>query len=398
MTGTTQKAITSKSHHPSRPNIAVMEFLYHWDYFITTVDLLNHLANVFLIVGEHFKNYLEQNYRFKISDFNNLVISELNWPQINAYIKKNQISKIFIPTIQGFEFTYAFSEFNSSVPYYFTIHNFDLWLGKRPFILNSQDQGFISQINRVYLLMCQKIIQNSAGVITIDDNLKDHVAPMIQNKKIFSMPWKVNKSLLSEPPKNASTDHKIVFTVPGSVDCARRNYGVVLESFKPLFKSRHNIRLILLGRPIDAGGQEVIKQSRKINDSFGRQVIECFDDFVHQNIYNDRLKHTDFFILPLENLHIIGTYKSSAAMYDAILAGRPILVPEKMSFSSTFIARYGNEFIVYDDLKQTVEEILATPTSDLAKYLKASIANANTFFIENQIKIVAKKIFNKETS
>jgi hypothetical protein len=69
-----------------------------------------------------------------------------------------------------------------------------------------------------------------------------------------------------------------------------------------------------------------------------------------------------------------------------------------MSFSSNFIARYGNGFIVYDDLKQTIEEILATPTSDLKKYLKASIANANTFFIENQIKVVAKKIFNKETS
>jgi glycosyltransferase involved in cell wall biosynthesis len=398
MTGNVEDAITSNSHHPSRPNIAVMEFLYHWDYFITTVDLLNHLANVFLIVGEHFKNYLEQNYRFKISDFNNLVVSELNWLQIDAYIKKNQISKIFIPTIQGFEFTYAFSEFNSPVPYYFTIHNFDLWLGKRPFLSSSQDQGFVSQINRVYLLMCQKIIRSSAGIITIDDNLKDHIAPMIQNKEIFAMPWKVNRSLLSTPLKNTSKDHKIVFTVPASVDCIRRNYGVVLESFKPLFKSHHNINLILLGRPVNADDQEVIKQSRQINDSLGRQAIEYFDDFVHQNIYNDRLKHTDFFILPLKNLHIIGTYKSSAAMYDAILAGRPILVPEKMSFSSNFIARYGNGFIVYDDLKQTIEEILATPTSDLKKYLKASIANANTFFIENQIKVVAKKIFNKETS
>jgi hypothetical protein len=171
---------------------------------------------------------------------------------------------------------------------------------------------------------------------------------------------------------------------------------VILETFKVLSKTCSNVKLILLGRPVGVYGREVINKSRLINDSAGRQVIECFDGFVHQNIYDDRIKSSHYFILPLENLDIIGKYKASAAMFDALLAGRPILVPQKMIFSQGFVSRYGEGFIVYDDLKETIEDILEGPGSELEASTEAAVRNANTFFIKNQVELAGKNFFNQE--
>jgi glycosyltransferase involved in cell wall biosynthesis len=378
-----------------RPNIAVMEFLYHWDYFITTVEVLKNLANVFLIVGENFKNHLERHYRFRVDEFSHMIVQNLNWPQINAYVTSNCISKIFVPTVQGFEFTYAFSHFDPPVPYYFTIHNFDLWLGKRCLIPNG-DGGLIAEVNRVNTLLCSAIIRRSDGIITIDENLRDHLTPLIKEKKVYVMPWKVNRELLPVPSIDIPEGKEIIFTVPASIDRGRRNYGVVLETFKELSRTRHNIKLVLLGRPTGVYGREMLDKSRRINKSAGRQVVEYFDGFIHQDIYDDRIKSTDYFILPLENLDNIGKYKSSAAMYDALLAGRPILVPHKMVFSRDFITSYGEGFIVYEDLKETIEDILAASPSDMETSLKSAVENANAFFIDNQVNIAAENFFNEE--
>jgi hypothetical protein len=395
MINNTESEISPAEHSRLRPNIAVMEFLYHWDYFITTVEVFKNLANVFLIVGEDFRANLERNYRFRINDFKHLVVQNLNWPQINAYITENQISKIFIPTVQGFEFTYAFSHFDPPVPFYFTIHNFDLWLGKRTLIPNG-GEGLIAEVNRVNSLMCSQIIRRSEGIVTIDENLKDHVTPLIKEKEVYVMPWKVNKKLVPSPRLDDPEVKEIVFTVPASIQRGRRNYGVILETFKVLSKTCSNVKLILLGRPVGVYGREVINKSRLINDSAGRQVIECFDGFVHQNIYDDRIKSSHYFILPLENLDIIGKYKASAAMFDALLAGRPILVPQKMIFSQGFVSRYGEGFIVYDDLKETIEDILEGPGSELEASTEAAVRNANTFFIKNQVELAGKNFFNQE--
>jgi glycosyltransferase involved in cell wall biosynthesis len=359
------------------------------------VEVLKNLANVFLIVGENFKTNLERNYSFKVDEFEHFVVRDLNWPQIDEYIVKNRISKIFIPTVQGFEFTYAFSHFNPPVPFYFTIHNFDLWMGGRALIPNGNG-GLISEINRVYMMMCKEIIRRSAGIITIDENLKDHVTPLIKHKEVYVMPWKVNKELITSPQTDVVEDNEIIFTVPASIDCARRNYGVVLETFKALARHHRKIKLVLLGRPVGDYGQEVLKRSKFINESAGRQVIEYFDGFIHQNIYDSRIRDTHYFILPLEHLDIIGKFKASAAMYDAILAGRPVLVPHKMFFSPDFVSRYGDGFIVYDDLKESIEDLLATPGSDLKACAEAAIRNANTFFINNQIEIANKNFFFQE--
>ena len=83
-------------------------------------------------------------------------------------------------------------------------------------------------------------------------------------------------------------------------------------------------------------------------------------------------------------------------MFDALLAGRPILVPQKMIFSQGFVSRYGEGFIVYDDLKETIEDILEGPGSELEASTGAAVRNANTFFIKNQVELAGKNFFNQE--
>ena len=382
----------AKQTRPAGENVAVMELLYHWNYFITTVDLLKQRHNVSLILGKAFKAALEKNYRFDPSGFNPMVVEVIDWSMINRFLRENKISKLFIPTIQGFEFIHHFAGAELAAPFYFTIHNFDLWLGKRPLVTMS-DKSMEQQINRVHHRCCSEIIRKSAGIISIDTSLRDTVSRMIPGKKIHVMPWNVNHRLLTLDDF-PSQKKPVVFTIPASIDRMRRNYGVALETFRGLAREHDDVKLVLLGRPIDEYGKAIIERGKAINQENGREVIELFDGFIHQDIYEDRLHRTDYFILPLTNLHVFGRFKASAAMYDAMFSGRPILIPEKMQFSEDFCTRFGDGFIVYKDLKQTIEELLASRDGVQEKIRRAAIDNANYFFLENQERLINEQFFD----
>jgi len=377
---------------PEGQNVAVMEFLYHWNYFITTVEVLKRRHNVFLIIGSSFKNTLVTNYRLDLDGFTHIVLENLNWSAINKFIHENNISKIFVPTIQGFELIYQFSKYNLPAPFYFTIHNFDLWLGRRPFV-NMEDKLLDQQINRVYHHCCREVIEKSAGIISIDTSLRDNVSKIIDGKKVHVMPWNVNHDLISfnDYPDRKET---VIFTIPASIDRGRRNYGVALETFRHLARDYNNIKLVLLGRPIDEYGKQIIEKSKCINEENGREVIEFFEGYIHQDIYEDRLRHSDYFILPISNLQVFGRYKASAAMYDAMFSGRPILIPENMYFSKDFCMKFGDGFIVYKDLKDTMEDILTPRNGGQEKIKRAAVENANYFFIDNQVALANEQFFD----
>ena len=54
------------NHTHEKENVAIIEFLYHWDYFITTIELLSRKYNVHLIVGESFIKNLSENYNINL--------------------------------------------------------------------------------------------------------------------------------------------------------------------------------------------------------------------------------------------------------------------------------------------------------------------------------------------
>jgi len=373
-----------------RKTVAVMELFYHWDYFITTVNLLQKDFNISLIISSSFKDHLLKNYNFNLNDYNHLVIDRINFNVISGFLKDLKAEALFINTIQGYEVTNAFANFVPPVPLYLTVHNFDLWLGLRPIADPSQPGA--KQVNETYKTSCKKIIESCAGLVTIDQNVKEFVSKKIKNKPVYVIPWVTNNSKV-KPKKIASLKDPITFTIPASIDRGRRNYGVALEAVKRTGRGFPNLSLVLLGRPVGEYGKEIIKKSRDINKFLGREAVVFFTEYVHQEVYQEYLERSDFFILPLENLHIFGKYKASAAMYDALVQGRPLLIPEEMNFSLEFAEEYGDGFVVYDDLSETIREIMNSPIDQINNFQKSAAENANRFFIENQRKLIKETIF-----
>ena len=80
-------------------------------------------------------------------------------------------------------------------------------------------------------------------------------------------------------------------------------------------------------------------------------------------------------------------------MFDALVQGRPLLVPAEMNFSEGFSQKYGEGFIVYDDLSQTIKEIMHTSVDEINKVQESAAQNANEFYIENQRRIMKETIF-----
>ena len=378
------------------PTVAVMEFLYHWDFFLSMVAVLEQKHKVCLIMNEAYRRHLYKYYNFDVTPYDNLVVKSISWPQIERFITAKSIQKIFMPTIQGFEFTYRMSMFNPPVPFYFTIHNFDLWTGRRSFV-PGKVPPLIGEMNNVHSQCCKEIIRKSSGIIAIDESVQEFSEPLFGGKKVRCMPWKVNRNQKTIPMEKDRTEECIVFTVPASIDEQRRNYGVVLETFHQIAPRFPNIKLILLGRPVGEYGKKIIEHARSINVRVGRSMIETFSDFIHTDVYEKHLATTDYFILPLANPQVIGRYKASAAMYDAMLSGRPVLVPEQMFFGQSFKQSYGDGFIVYEDLLETITDLITAPKDSLIHIATAAVDNANRFTIEHQAEIVEQHFF-KEAS
>ena len=108
--------------HEKNENVAVMELLDHWNYFKTTVEVLSKRYNVSIIVSDAFCQNLRKNFNFELNKYILLSLQNFDFKKIYAFLSENKISKLFVNTIQGYEFTYAFSRFNPPVPFFFTIH------------------------------------------------------------------------------------------------------------------------------------------------------------------------------------------------------------------------------------------------------------------------------------
>jgi len=376
----------SRVNRSSQGNVVIIELLYHWDYFITTVKLLEVNHNVSLVLSKSFRDHLQKNYDFNLKKYNLLVIDRVNFEVISEFITNTKAEKLFINTIQGYELTRAFASFCPQVPYFVTIHNFDLWLGLRHIATGNQPGA--GQINQSYMDSCKQIIANSAGLISIDQNVRDYIAPQTKGKPVYVMPWVVNEEKLEAKVVNSS----LMFTVPAGIEKGRRNYGVVLEAAKKMGPLYPELSFVFLGRPIGEYGEIILKAADKINSNQGREVVKTFDKYIHEDVYNDFLQKSDFFILPLQYA-TLGKYKASAAMYDALVKGRPVLIPEELYFSQSFSAEYGEGFIVYDDLTETMKELQEMSDMDMANLQQAAAINANRFQKDIQVEQTEKQFF-----
>lgn len=289
------------------------------------------------------------------------------------------------------DLTRAFSRFDPPAPFHLTIHGFETWLGLQPpaELASRSDSRAAWQ---AHLAACKQIIDNSAGLISICESIRDQMTPAL-SKPIIVFPWLVNES--APEPKNPDPDGKLRFTIPGGIAKHRRNYGVALEAFRCLAQETDRARLTLLGRPVDEYGQTVLQKAREINELAGCEIVSTFDRYVHQDEYDTVLAQTDYVLLPQTDLAVFGRTKASAALYDGLIRSIPVLVPEEMSFSDGFAAKYGSGILAYDDLLATLHDLLRLDSVGYQRLHREAAYNARNFTLEVQRERLEKELFSE---
>ncbi len=376
----------------STRTLAIIEFKYHWDYFITQVQVLEKIGRVVLVVGREFANSLEKNYGFDFSAYETLILDTIDWPRVNQFLQDQNVDKAFLPTIQGMDLVEGVARNAFPCGFYVTIHNFDLWFGKRPAVApGSHPQA--DKINAMFLQACKNIMQRCDGLVTIDPSIQGLLSRVITGKPLLEFPWCVNTHPEATGDGPAGDGDEVIFTVNGGISCNRRNYGAVLESFKQILAKHTKVRLVLLGRAADQSGLPVLQVARAINEQLGREAIVVFDEFVDSSVYANWIRRSDFLIQPLVNLHIYGLYKSSAALLEAIRYGVPVLVPRQMKFHGEFGEQFGDGILVYEDLGETIDELLQAPRDQLELLTLNAQRNAEYYHLDHQVDRIQNTFF-----
>jgi len=126
--------------------------------------------------------------------------------------------------------------------------------------------------------------------------------------------------------------NEIIITIPGTVDQRRRNYQDVLLALG-MIKDKLNIPVVVnfLGKPKDAYGKEIIRNAASLANK--NLKIVTFSQKIPFDLFNNILKNTDFFILPIviDTKYLIyeekyGYTKISGSINDMIHTGKPSIV------------------------------------------------------------------------
>jgi hypothetical protein len=170
---------------------------------------------------------------------------------------------------------------------------------------------------------------------------------------------------------------------------------VALEAFRALTAGTDLARLVLLGRPVGEYGKWVLEQAADINARASREIVTTYDGYVHEAEYEAWLAKSDYVLLPQTDLDVFGRTKASAAFYDGLVRGLPVLVPEEMHFSEQFADTYGDGIVTYDDLLPVLRDLTAGDPDTYGRFHRAAEANASLFTLGKQRMYVELQIFRE---
>ena len=134
--------------------------------------------------------------------------------------------------------------------------------------------------------------------------------------------------------RNNSDKNGLVFTVIGGIDRRRRDYELLIKALKIVQgKSKRNITIILLGRPISSYGTQIQRELKALHSE--KLSVELFNEFVEQEVFDETLSRTNYLVNPLKEVtrHTVyteyyGNTKISGAVNEMIQYGLPAVFPD----------------------------------------------------------------------
>ena len=376
-------------------NIAIVEPLFHWTYFMTMVEIFKEENDLTLVISRSVYDRLANHYGFDFDAFDSYVMDDFQIKKAHDYLASKSIDYIFYNTIAGYKLAFDLYRYPPNSPYYLTCHNFHIKLGNKPYPFETPEKFKLHRdVNDTYRYFCSKIFERAKSILSIDLNVKDYMSQVIKHPPVHFFPWAVATGEISPLPNSLDTG-PTVFSIPGTIEDFRRDYFDVLRAFDKLSEQFQNVELVLLGAPSKNGnyGELILDYSRKINEKHNRTVIRFFDAFVPEEVFRKTMAASDYILLPVSTKEPYGTYKGSGTLYDSLTCGRPVLLPKTLHLSRGFIQTFNRGVLVYKNLEQAVPFLLSLPEKAKEELKEGAAENARFLHINSQAKRINQILF-----
>ena len=330
--------------------IGILEYHYHSIFFYTLARICKTKnTNVTLFTTKEIFSLIENHLKQKDQY---TVILKKEGESINSFLKRvgkicdEKIDLLFVNSIQETckDLPHYF-RFNPSCKMILTIHNVNAFLNKK--ITINIKKPFRTLDTILSSIIIQRIVlPKFDGINVVYPPIKRYIEKYTTwSKPVYTLPFTLfdlDKRLHSKKKK----DEKIRLTVPGAIEKQRRDYNVLVDVFKSLFQQYDKqLSLILLGRPVGAYGERILKQFKEIKEN--KFDITIFEEYIPEETYDQMLMESDVILAPLKvKTHGLGTIeeiygmtKGASAPFEALQYAKPLIVPA--------------EFDILDELKSS---------------------------------------------
>jgi len=387
-----------------KKNIGILEFHYHTKYLYTVAKIVKTkdtnvtiftTSDLFLKLKTYIKN---------IDDYE-IILKEKN-ESISRFLKRvekicsEKIDLLFVNTIQETILDLPrFLSFKPKCKLILTIHSVNSWFSMKPEIqLKKIFRTVDTNLSKIFVRFF--VLPKFDGINVIYPPIKDYVKQKTNYKKpVFKIPFGFHDKKIDEKLAEKKYN-ELLFVVPGQIEEHRRDYETVINAFEKIFeKNNEKTKLILLGYPVGVYGRKILKKCEELKEK--GYNITYYDSFVPEEEYNNIMKTVAFLILPIKLLsyglgvtkEYYGLTKGSAAVFEAIQYGKPMIVPDNFNMvkemeSSTI--KYKNT----EHLGEKIQELIKNKKI-LDEYKSNALKDSDKFSITVLQKYFTEEILDK---
>jgi hypothetical protein len=319
-------------------------------------------------------------------------------------LSKNNVDFLIINTLTRWEFMFLKPKcFTIAYLYSLNFWSYDLASNKMLFWpnMNNLYLNILSffpirwHVNPIFGKYIRKKIMEKVDAVFVEYPL---FIDYIKNAKNYNKPTYFLPNKYYYEKSSDNKNKKIIFVIPGMISEKRRDYETILIAFEKIPKILlKGLKLILLGRPIENYGLNIINRAKKLSQ-IGLETI-WYDEYIPNSIFNDSLVEADILLAPINFNYSSGvikekyTYtKGTGTFADMLSFSIPTIVPNYYNIAEEF----KDCFITYksaDDLRNLIITFKTDQKKlkDIKNKTKEVIQRYNLKYFQNEFSSILLK-------
>jgi hypothetical protein len=229
----------------------------------------------------------------------------------------------------------------------------------------------------------------------IERYIHDELNAGVPVDTFWPVSYQNNQNRLYDSEKNI-----MKLTIPGTINTNVREYEMVLDICKELFPDYNSkLELIILGRPVNQKGFQIIRQVREHrSNNHNIHIVDGSSnnkpndgDFIPDDTFHRVIAESDLLLNPLTASHkqapgipneIRGTSKGTGIINDSIESAVPLLVPQEFEVDQA-IQTHTHTYRTREDMLSIIKS-LVNNKSRRDKLRNNAVQNAMKFDLDTQ--------------